>query len=1056
MRFSKEFKSTDICGYVHLCILWLLVNGSPGAADDSIRFGRDILPILSDRCFQCHGPDENHREADLRLDLRESLLEDHGSGPILVPGRSDRSLLIERIASADPDLLMPPADSHRKPLSKREIELFRRWVDQGAPWGRHWSFELPQRKELPADSGHPVDYFVRLKFRQENLEAKNKQPAWRMSPPAEDAILLRRLSFDLIGLPPTPAELKEFQTDPSPNRYEKVVDRLLASPHFGERMAMWWLDAARYSDTDGYQQDATRNNWPWRDWVIKSFNENKPFDQFTIEQFAGDLLPNATTEQRLATCFHRNHMNNGEGGRHPEESRIDYVIDRVNTMGTVWLGLTLGCVQCHSHKFDPISQEEYYGLFAFFDSIDEDGKAGSGARPFMKYRSEFGQRDVRLAQAVVDFRNSRLQQQRTVAEQEFLQWLDPLLDSIDPKYQAWEPVRPLRVRSAEGTRFRIEDDATIQTIGPNPFQDDFRIVADCGGRRVTGFRLEVFPHPSHTDGKLSRGKSGEFILTDIKLQVQTRGQTQTIDVDVESARATAEKNVGGRNYGKVSGTLDDDPRNGWTTESHDPHRKYSAVFALRQPLDLQADQELIFVLLQRSTRGDANIGRFRISVCGEPGEAVRSFAETPREKLAREKQAFAERQKQNGSTGTLDRSAVSQETRNSLLKQFLLDHSAYQKRLQELELAKNQLADIKRKAGELNVMVLAERKEPRQTFVLQRGVWDQKGKQVVRSFPERLFGRLDVQPRTRLDLARWIVSKKNPLTARVIVNQLWQICFGKGLVRTPDDFGLQGELPTHPELLDWLAIEFIESGWDVKHMIRLMVTSETYRQSSRLTDFMRTRDPDNRLLARNNRYRLPSWMIRDAALRTSGLLNPAIGGPTVMPYQPAGVWEEIFMGRFRYQPSQGDFQFRRTVYAFWRRSSSPTFLFDSSQRRVCEVKPRRTNTPLQALTLLNDRSLLESSRQMAVIASRMPGPDDRVNHLFQSVLLRDPAPSEREVLLRELRRATDYYRKHPDQARAFLEFGQPENGVRADHVNIAALTVLASLIYNLDEAITRE
>ncbi|MFK7778211.1 MAG: PSD1 and planctomycete cytochrome C domain-containing protein, partial [Gimesia sp.] len=909
-------------------------------AADEVNFSRDILPILSDRCFHCHGPEPTHREAELRLDQRESATADRDGTAAIVPGKPEVSELLVRIMSSDPDLLMPPSDSHRKKLTPKQIQTFRKWIAEGAKWGKHWSFEKPVKVSLsPSEKKqNPIDALVQRRLADEGL---------LLSKITDKQTLIRRLSFDLVGLPPTSAEVDSYVKDKSPDAYTKLVTRLLKSKHYGERMAMWWLDLARYSDTDGFQGDASRTNWPWRDWVVQSFNENKPFDQFTIEQFAGDLLPNATQEQKLATCFHRNHMTNGEGGRDPEESRIDYVIDRVNTTGTVWLGLTLGCCQCHSHKFDPISQADYYSLFSFFNSIDEDGRAGNKAKPYLKYKSPLVERAVKEAQGVVDDRRPLEAQTRKQAEAEFEPWLVEQIQQVKTGFQPWHLPQTKSLESVEGTILTQEADGVIQASGPNLKQDDYRLTVATKLPRVTGLRLEVYPYASHTDAKLSRGKSGEFILTDVKLQVQREGSSLVRDIEIASAVADAEKDVKGRKYGKIKDTLDDDPRNGWTTETFDPKQKHVAVFALAEPLELEEGEELIFVMLHRSTTGDANIGRFRVMLTDQRGQAVQSLDRMPLEDLAKAKVNVAAK--------------VDKKLKKRLLDQFLTDHGAYQKMKANLDRAKTQLSQVKKAAGELNVMVLAERKELRKTFVLERGVWDKHGKEVFPSVPEAILPLSKEKTKDRLGLARWLVSKQNPLTARVVVNHLWQMCFGVGLVRTPGDFGLQGERPTHPEVIDWLAVELMEHNWDLKHVLRLIVSSQTYQQRSNISPELLVRDPENRLLARGARFRLPSWMIHDAALKASGLLNTATGGPTVMPYQPQGVWAEMFMGRYRYEPSQGAAQYRRSLYAFWRRSSAPTFLFDSAQRRVCEVRSRRTNTPLQALTLLNDVTILEAS-----------------------------------------------------------------------------------------------
>lgn len=1011
--------------------LALVPCGSRASAAEKVSFSREVLPLLSDRCFHCHGPDPGHRKADLRLDDESDAKRDRDGQKMIAAGDLDASELWQRLITEDSDEIMPPPDSHRKKLSDPEREIIRRWIEEGATWGKHWAFEKPVRPTLSDPRLNPVDFFVRRRLEEEG---------YLPSPPAPPHVQLRRLSFDLTGLPPTPAELSAFTGKTEPEAWAKEVDRLLASPHHGERLAMWWLDAARYSDTDGFQGDAERTNWPWRDWVVEAFNDNLPFDQFTIEQFAGDLLPEATADQILATCFHRNHMTNGEGGRDPEESRIDYVIDRVNTTGTVWLGLTLGCTQCHTHKFDPVSHEDYYRLFAFFNSINEDGKAGTNAVPYLDYESALAPRAVAEMSAQVEVLRPLEATARTAAERRFEAWLAATLPTLPSDYTAWRNAFPHSLKSVEGTEFHIEDDATIQTSGPHPRQDDYFLTVAPDGLppRLTGWRLEVFPHPDHTGGKLSRGKDGEFILTNVKLLVRRKGHSQVREIEMRGATADFEREEKGRNYGLVKDTLDDDPRNGWTTASGDPKQPHLAIFELKEPLVLQPDEELVFALFHRSTVGDANLGRFRLSLTSEAGETVRQVTTSPLEEVAQRK-------------GQLDEGL-----KKRLFAQYLVDDREYQTALNQLNEADRQLAEVTKSAGKTKVMVLAERPEARETHILERGVWDAKGAVVKPGLLPAILPRADDQSRTRLDLARWLVDPENPLTARVTVNHLWQILFGQGLVRSTEDFGLQGESPTHPELLDWLAVELIESGWDLRHLLRIIATSETYRQSSFITAESLERDPANRLLARAPRFRLPSWMIRDNALRSSGLLNPALGGPPVKPWQPEGVWEEIFMGRYTYQPSVGPAQYRRTLYAYWRRSSSPTFLFDSAQRRVCEVRMNLTNTPLHALTLLNDTGMLEASRVLADAAARIPESKLALDELARRVLSRDLATAEQAVLERERIKSLDYYQANPDEAIRFTAVGQQPAPPRATAPALAAWMTVASMMLNLDEAITHE
>lgn len=1032
-------KSNERSSYVRLAV-WLLVGlGFPSVvqADPPVRFSRDIQPILADKCFQCHGPDQSSRKAKLRLDRKEDALADRGGSPTITPRNLEKSELYRRIVATDAEHRMPPAKFGKK-LTPREIDLIRRWIEEGATWEAHWAFTPPKRPPLPIltrkeEATWPrnaIDHFVLARLQQEGMKPSAEAPRH---------VLIRRLTFDLLGLPPTPAEVDAFVSDKNPDAYEKLVDRLLQSEHFGERMAMDWLDAARYSDTDGFQNDDTRTNWPWRDWVVSAFNRNLPYNQFTIEQFAGDLLPNATADQKLATCFHRNHMTNGEGGRDPEESRIDYVIDRVNTMGTVWLGLTLGCCQCHGHRYDPISQPDYYRLFAFFNSIDEDGKAGRGAKPFLAYPTPYASRAIAEAQRMLDDRKAQETRIRKEAQPAFERWLQQKTQEVKSGYRAWRPFLATSFETLEGTRLTQTPDGIIQTSGPNPRHEDYRVIGPIKLPRVTGFRLEVLPHASNTDGGLSRSRTGHFILTDVKVHVRRRDDNQIREIAIANALADYSadpKKHGG--YGDIKHTLDDDPRNGWATFDRDPHEPRVAQFAFAEPLVLDAEEELIIELRQRSTQGQHNLGRFRVSLTDQAGPTVRDLAPSPLESLANARD-------------------IDPKLRARLLDTFLEDHPPHREAQARLERATRHASEMKKLADKVEVMVLAERKQPRDTHVLIRGVWDKRGEKVERDALTQLAPWPAGEAKSRLGLARWLVARDNPLTARVAVNRYWQMLFGTGLVRTPEDFGLQGEPPTHPELLDWLAVEFMNQDWNVKHLLRTIVTSATYRQRSEVSEALRARDPENRLLGRAGRFRLPSWMIRDAALRSSGLLHPVLGGPPVRPYQPKGVWEEIFMGRFKYEPSEDGDQYRRTIYAFWRRSVAPTFLFDSAQRRVCEVRTPRTNTPLQALTLLNDLTYVEASRVLAEGAMRStPNEKERLRHVTRSVLARMPTDRELAVLERELTRARAYYRIHRAEANRWLSHGQTRPRGDVDSVELAAVAVVANLVLNLDEAITRE
>ncbi len=1035
---------------------WFLmsfINGTVVPADEPIDFNRDVRPILSDNCFACHGFDESSREAGLRLDVREGATEDLGGYAAIVPGEADASELIARAIESDPDIRMPPEDSHKKPLTTAQVQTLRDWIDQGATWGKHWSFEPPVQARVPDDGTLPIDHFVRWRMAQ--LTQSGVVPEdlqLDLAPRASVPTLARRLSFDLTGLPPSSEQIAALGDAPSEADWNQLIDQLLLSPHFGERMAMWWLDGARYADTDGFQQDATRANWPWRDWVIDAFNHNMPFDEFTIQQFAGDLLPDATDETRLATCFHRNHMHNGEGGRDPAESRVDYVLDRTNTAGTLWLGLTLGCTQCHDHKFDPISQHDYYSMTAYFDSIDEDGQAGGNAGPFLEYQSDKAQSAVEEAERLVKQTSQSVADVAAAAENKFRDELQSLIDRASDGFVPWHHVEPAKLSSIEGTPLELESDQIIRSGNEPTVQDDFQItVGKTTLDRVTGVRLEVFTDDTHTDGKYSHAASGEFVLTNVKLQVRSGQTTEVIDVPFVRAIASVDGVGEDSKYGKVSGTLDDDPRTGWTTRTKDVVSTHTAVFELAEPLTLADEQRLDIVLMQRSLAPHELIGRFRLSLTDQRGSAVRSIKKMPMQRLADAISGHADDPTQPFLPSDIDDGLV-----DALRQDWLEDYPPYQSAVQRDQFARSQRKQAISAAGKLKVTVLKQREAPRQTHVLLRGVWDAPGDQVFPAVLPAVLPRPAEQVPSRLELAQWIVDRDNPLTARVIVNQIWQLLFGAGLVRTPADFGLQGESPTHPQLLDFLAVEFMESGWDVKQLIRQIVNSETYRQDSRVSDELLLADPDNRWLARGARFRLPSWMIRDSLLKTSGLLNDTIGGPPVFPYQPPGVWKDQFMGRFSYQPSIGPAQYRRTVYAFWRRTSAPTFLFDNAMRRTCEVDVRRTNTPLHALTLMNDSTSLEAARAISDSAVRVRPRKARLTSLMTAILSRPPSESELTVLRNQYESARRYYAKHPHQAISLTTVGQQPSASQEDAIDLAATMMVASMIFNLDESMTHE
>ena len=902
-------------------VLFLLVFSlSSLRGEELIHFSRDILPILSDNCFVCHGPDVQGRKASLRLDTHAGALGKGRSGEVAIqPGDSANSEVMRRLTTLDPHDVMPPPDSNRQ-LTPEQIQLIRRWIDQGAEWGRHWAFEPAQRPAVPALTSwdrNPIDAFIRHRLIEEEL---------RPSSEAVPRTLLRRVTLDLTGLPPTPENVAEFMKNPSSEAYEQWVDRLLASPQFGERMAWDWLDAARYSDSNGYQGDGERTMWPWRDWVIEAFNRNLPYDAFTRWQLAGDRLPEPTHEQRLATGFLRNHMINGEGGRIPEENRVEYLFDQTETVATVWLAATFNCNRCHDHKFDPFTQQDYYSLLAFFNQTTVDGSGGNPQTPPI------------LA----------------VPTEEQSKGLESLNHKLTLAVQATE---------------RLEQEQEQAKAKPKNVQAK----AEIGS------------------GKAEEGSN----VTDTIL-----GSVPTcIPLDIPA-----------------------------TAKSPAQEEKAPQVVEVPEAI----------VKLMRIPPKDRN-----------------------REQL------------------------------DTLLAHWKELEPEYANVLQSLRDARSQRDELAQSIP--RVMVLDDQPKYRATYILNRGNYLEKGQEVPIALPANLVSSAFeepisahlAKPRTtsgsnsgailssepdaeavasqpaldRLDLANWLLDSTNPLTARVTVNRFWQMLFGTGLVKTTEDFGVQTEAPSHPELLDWLATEFVATGWDVKRLIRLMVTSATYRQDSRITPELQERDPENRLLARAPRFRMPSWMIRDTALAAAGLLEPTVGGAPVKTYQPAGVWEEATFGNKRYQQDHGEALYRRSLYIFWRRIVGPTLFFDVANRQVCTVRTPRTNVPLHALLTMNDVTYVEAARVLAQRIMENEGTSEaRLNLTYQRVLNRPPKPAEQVLLLKSLERHQQYFSEHPQAASDWIQTGEAplQSAPALDPVELAAWTLVCHTVLNLDEALTKE
>jgi mono/diheme cytochrome c family protein len=999
------------------------------AALEPVDFNRDIQPLLSENCYLCHGPDAKAREADLRLDRKEGIFGKTEDGLTIVqPGNAAGSELILRITSKDRDEVMPPPKSHRH-LSPAQIALIQRWVQEGATWAQHWAFIAPRRPAVPDVPGatirNPIDAFIAQRLRHENLG---------LSPEAPKEKLLRRVTLDLTGLPPTVAEIDAFLADNSPDAFEKVVDRLLASPRYGERMAWEWLEAARYADTNGYQGDPTRPMWFWRDWAIRALNANMPFDQFTIEQLAGDLLPNPTRDQLIATGFHRNHMINGEGGRIAEESRVDYVQDRVETTGTVWMGLTLNCCRCHDHKFDPIAQREYYQLSAYFNSIDESGAPDGGgglAKPTLALATP--EQEKRIAELKKDEEEAR--QERDALEQkvrtkqfEWEQAARTALAQAGGPQPKWVTLVPEKAVAESGATITKNEDGSLIVSGPNAKRDTFVLTVRTDLAAITGFKLEALPDPAFANNGAGRADNGNFVLSEIKLEHAGKAiRLGGISADFEQ----------GKDHRAVT-SFDGNPETGWAVMP-EFGKVHTLIF---EPLDapLVADSGhalLSFRLECRSGHVSHVLGKFRLSATTADPMLLRALPEKIAAALALPNEQRSDAQKKEVSEYYLanDRVLV----------------AANQKR--------DELKRRREKAEQTitSTMVMRDRAKPRETFILIKGAYDKFGEKVTHGVPAVLPRLSADAPPNRLALARWLVSPEHPLTARVTVNRFWQLFFGTGLVKTVADFGLQGEKPSHPQLLDWLAREFVESGWDVKRMHRLIVTSATYRQSSAVTDAMTEHDPDNRLLSRAPRFRLSSWMLRDQALAVAGLLVEKLGGPPVKTYQPDGVWEDATFGQIRYTQDHGDALYRRSLYVFWRRIIGPTIFFDVANRQNCAVNVGRTNTPLHALVTLNDVTYVEAARALAERMLKAGSTDAaRLAWAFRNCTARLPQAHELEILQRALGRMRQSYRADADAAKKLISAGESKYDAHLDPAELAAHTAVASLLLNMDETLCRE
>ena len=1016
-----------LAGFIVVIVPILAVAVVKG--QEKISYNRDIRPILSNACFQCHGMDANAREAGLRLDTASGALgdSDDGSGAI-VPGDLGNSLLWERVTADEPDDRMPPPDSGKE-LTAEQIDLLKLWIEQGADYEPHWAFVPPQAAPLPPTKNrswprNEIDHFVLA-----TLERNQLAP----SAAASKRELIRRVSFDLTGLPPTPAEIQEFLADESGNAYENMLDRYLASPSFGEHMAGHWLDLARYADSNGYQYDTERSMWVWRDWVINAFNQNMPYDQFTIEQIAGDLLPDATNQQILATGFNRNHPITIEGGVIDEEYRTEYVIDRLNTTATVWMGLTIGCARCHDHKYDPVSQREFYQLAAFFNQVPERGL--NGFEPTAQIASPLAEPLSRERQIeIAELRQQIDELGQPPTDKQLEGWAEEIAQLTAPR---WEVLELDAIESSGGATLTLQADNSVLASGTNPAQDTYRLKANSDLTRITAIRLECLLHDSLPGKGPGRHSNSNFLLSEFELAV--RDQREQVDLTpVRFARAAADYSQNGYDISQaIDGKLANN--NGWAVNG--PNRKLpaTAVFFPENPLEFEAGAQLEFRLRHVSSFPQHGIGRFRISLAQSD---MRDFD-------------FTQPSAQLISVANKDPSQRSTAEHQLLLGQFTL------KREEKRNSLESQLESLLPAAKYPKTMIMRDRPSPRPTFVLERGQYDLKGAQVEPDVP-RVLGQMPADlPRNRLGLARWLVDPSHPLTSRVAVNRIWQLLFGRGLVASPEDFGLQGAWPSHPELLDQLAVDFVANGWDVKHLLRRIMLSATYRQSSRIEEVHLSLDPTNRWLARAPRRRLSAEQIRDQALAVSGLLNQKLGGPSVFPYQPSGLWLELNNRpgfSKEYEPSTGPALYRRSLYTYWKRTVLSPMLntFDAPSREFCTVQRSTTNTPLQSLLLLQAPQFVEAARHLAArLVNESGNTDSRIQLGFELVTSRPPTARELQIVKEFFESELERFERKPDLAVRALQVGDSAQDARISPVEQAAWMSVARLLLNLDESINR-
>lgn len=1017
-----------------------LTNSAKQNLPNSIAFNRDIRPILADHCFACHGPDQNKREAELRLDTQSGLIGTADAPAVVVANDLNASKLFLRISAADQDKRMPPAE-FSKPLSDRQKELIRLWIDQGAKWEGHWSFQPIRGFPIPAIDDHAPIGFAKNEidaFTLREMKSHGLNPA----PVADRRTLVRRLSFDLTGLPPEPELVERFERDNAPSAYERLVDDFLASPHFGERMAMWWLDLVRYADSVGYHGDQPVSVSPFRDYVIQAFNANKPYDEFTREQLAGDLLPNPTRQQRIASGYNRLGMMSAEGGVQPKEYLSKYIAERVRNLGGTWMGITLGCCECHDHKYDPFSTEEFYRLEAFFADIDEQGlyAGNKWGNEMAVPTDEQAEQLRRLESQIAELKRS----------------LDTQTDELQIAQQNWEKSavlwelpKPLSMVSAGGATVQLQPDGSVLASGTKPDKDTYTLEFNAPAQGIRALRLEVLPDESLPKKGPGRANSGNFVLTEFKaMLVKEAHASQTTKIELKQATATHEQTTGAKSQTgekwSVQSAIDGDlsgTSNGWSIldQVGKPH---SAVFqSPDSPIECSG-HTLVVVLEHQHEKAAHTLGRFRISYTTSTGPVKAG----------------------EGLDGELAKIVTTPVAQRSLEEQNKIA-AHYRSIAPSLASERERIAELLKQKDSLTSQVtttlVTATVAPRKIQVLHRGNWmDESGAVVDPGFP-KVLGTTPGSDRrlNRLDLADWIVSREHPLTARVAVNRFWKLFFGAGLSPRLDDFGSQGQWPTHPELLDTLSAKFIHSSWNIKELIKKMVMSGTYRQSSKVSAEAQQSDPFNHWLSHQARFRLDAEMVRDNALAVSGLLVDDVGGASVKPYQPPGYWAYLNFPQREWENGKSRQLFRRGLYTHWQRQYLHPALqaFDAPSREECTAERTRSNTPLQSLVLLNDPSFVEAARVLAerVLSEAQADDAERIAWMFRRTLSRAPSEEESNILLNLLSKHRTEYGSAADAAKSLLSIGEKQVTQDLEPVELAAWTSVTRVVFNLHETVTR-